>query len=734
LAQRPQQRAQQQHTGGTPGPRQFIIFDNMPKMNTRPMRQNLSEKEAYWIENLQPIAGNDLQVVPAPLFPLTLVPGKTVARQFSTSLLSDPTNPNSSLIDYIIYFATDGSATAARADNGAAVVFAPPGTFSTTPDLTTYSDSMVLIADPIAGYSSWDGAILTTNINGIACTTVAVFGGRAWLAHRRLLIWSDTLSPTTFDPTHAAGSTSVTDADLVHEITALRSLNNYLYIFGDQSVKFIGNISVTTPSVGASTTEFQIVTLASDIGCPFPMSIQSYNRIVVFCNLHGVYAIVGASVQKASDDLDGIFKRVDFFQEPCGAVTDINNIHVYCLLLRYQDPINFAVFGVQPQGQAFERSIIAVLQSRDWYLLNQGLGLISIVSLPLAETNEVSLFGSSGSDVTQLVINDNAPVTYILKTPLTAHGNIIVNKRAIRAGVALAASEPQTVTMLIESENKINEYTLKAAKPIIWRNAQHEIITFFSGPTPIAANAPLPPPGVTPLQSNASILFPTVPQTVAFNASGTLGMAFSSTVSGNITGIRVYEFPTDTIGGLAAIWTTGGVPLTSTAYPGGGGWITVTLGTPVAITAGTTYVVGFLPSNKTYYHSDLLPVTTAPLTAIQSQQATAGFTFPANVILPARWFGVDIVFDAGATPPTPPGPPGPPTPPPQPPVLGEIQFMLGPGFTVPYRSVESYGHVVGATLFGTTSNLAINAVMIEYIDADLWSDLPSLPTQHGGPP
>jgi hypothetical protein len=535
MARQPQQRQQQQQ----PGPQQFIIMDNLPKMNTRPMRQNLSEKEAYWLENLQPIAGNDLKVVPAPLPALTTVAGKTVARQFSTSLLNNPSDPNSDLVDLDIFFATDGSATAIAADNGAQTVVAPAGTFSTTPDMTTFSNEMILIADPLAGYCTWDGFTLTTGINGIKCSTVAVFAGRAWLAFRRVLTWSGTTGPTDFAAANASGDTSLTDADLVHEITALRALNNYLYIFGDQSTKFIGNITVVNPpsgTTGVSTTEFDIVTLASDIGCPSPMSILSYNRLVVFSNFHGVYMIIGASVQKVSDDLDGIFSRIDFSQEPCAALCDLNNIHLYLLLVRYQDPFDSAIFGVQPQGVFLERSIILALQTKDWFVLNQGMNLISIVSVPLSETDEISVYGSSGSDFTPLLVNDNGPVTFILKTALTAHGNIIRNKQAIKAGLALSAAIPQSITFLMESENQANSYTLEAARPIIWRVPPGHIIT----------------------------------------------------------------------------WT-----------------------------------------NNTGAH---------------------------------------------------------------------IQFMVGPAFAVPYLSVDAYGHLLGATAFSTTSNMAISAVMIEYIDADLWSE------------
>lgn len=451
------------------------------------MRQNLTEKEAYWIENLQPIAGNDLKVVPAPFLPLTTLGGKTVTRMFPTALLSDPTDPNSALIDYIVFFATDGSATAVRADNGDSIEFALPGTFSTTPDATTFSDSYFLMVDPLAGYCSWDGTTFTQGINGLFGTTLAVFAGRVWIANRRLLTWTGTVGPFDFDTANASGNTTVTDADLVHEITALRALNNYLYIFGDQSVKFIGNVTVVNPQagqVGVSTTEFSIVTLASDIGCPFPMSIISYNRLVMFANKQGVYAIIGASVQKASSDLDGIWMRIDWSQEPSAAINDLNAIHNYCILIRYQDPDNWPVFGVEPQGAIRTRSVIAMFQEKLWYLTQQGMDLMAITSVPLSETNQVETFGSSGSDLTWLLSNTDTPVTWILKTALSAHNNVIVNKHAIRGGIAMSATEPQSMTFLAESENQKNSYTLTAGRPIVWRNANHDIISFVNDDNP----------------------------------------------------------------------------------------------------------------------------------------------------------------------------------------------------------------------------------------------------------
>lgn len=659
MARPPQRRPPQ--GGGTPGPagHKFILFDDLPKMNTKPMRQNLTEQEAAWMENLQPVAGNDLVVVPAPLFALTNVVGKTVSRMFPAAIRTTVADPTAPTDDLIIFFATDGSATAINAADGYQVEFAPPGTFVTPSDMTTYNGERILIADPGvtnpsapggftgAGYSTWDGATfvsaggvspnfnisnvgtgytsqpavtisggsgsgatayavvsggqvvqivltnpgtgylptdqLTVSISGgggsgatatvvpwprIQATSVAVFQGRVWTSFRRTINYTGTAGFDDTDPANAAGFFEITDADLVHEIVGLRALNNYLTIFGDQSVKQIGGIAVQpAPTnsagqpVGSPTTNFQVLTLASDIGCPFIMSVLSYNRLTVFANKQGVYAIYGATVMKESDELDGIFRRVDWTQEPTAALFDLNNIHCYSLMVRYQDPDNIPVFGVAAQGGIHERSLILVQQtgrqSKAWWCMNQGMDLAAIMSLPMLATDEVEMFGTSGNDITWLVADPSTAVTWILKTPLSAHGNLIKAKTGIKAGIALSASEPVHLSMSVDTENKSNVYELHASRPIRWRNKDDQFINFA--------------------------------------------------------------------------------------------------------------------------------VNTANPTVMPAAEDQPGV----------------IRLDTRAAP-------------------GELRFMIGPGFQLPYASVDAYGRVIGITAYATNTNLALNALMIEYSEADDW--------------
>ena len=72
-----------------------------------------------------------------------------------------------------------------------------------------------------------------------------------------------------------------------------------------------------------------------------------------------------------------------------------------------------------------------------------------------------------------------------------------------------------------------------------------------------------------------------------------MGMQFQSSAAGQITGIRYYEPYGETGTHTGRIWSGTGTQLASVAFnwETGSGWQTATLGTPLNISANTTYVV-----------------------------------------------------------------------------------------------------------------------------------------------
>jgi hypothetical protein len=309
------------------------------------------------------------------------------------------------------------------------------------------------LTNPGAGYLASDvltvgfsggggtGAAATAHVfpfisNG---TTIAVFQGRVWLGAGRLLQYTGTKGFDDFNAANASGSLTISDADLVHAITALRSYNNYLFIMGDQSVKQIGNISL---NAAGNVTIFTILTLSSDQGTIYTPSCGSFNRVFMFANTNGIYAVFGSSVQKISDDLDGIFKLIDFSQQPQCAIADINNIHHIVFLVRYKDPVTGP------------RSILLAFTGKKWFVINQGNALAAITTASTLASGKTLTFATSGSDITQVLANLAAPVTFKLQTSLTHHGNAAQKKKIINGGLAVTlASGTGNIVVNYDTEN-----------------------------------------------------------------------------------------------------------------------------------------------------------------------------------------------------------------------------------------------------------------------------------------
>jgi len=291
-------------------------------------------------------------------------------------------------------------------------------------------------------------------------TTLAVFAGRVWLGGGRTMTWTGTGGFDDGAAADASGSTTITDADLVHQITALRSLNNFLWIFGDNSIKQIGTVSVQ-----AAITVFTIVTLSSDIGTTFPQSIASYNRLVLFANKVGIYAVLGSSVQKISQEMDGIFQNIDFSVAPSAALNDINNIRCYLLLVRYIDP-----------RQQRTRTLLLTFQNKIWFVCAQGDSLQAMASAVIA--GALQTYASSGADVTQILAINTAPVAIFLQTALAHHNKPHMGKRALRASTTQTSGSIGTMTFTIDTENgSINE-NYAVSFPINWLNAALQTVTW----------------------------------------------------------------------------------------------------------------------------------------------------------------------------------------------------------------------------------------------------------------
>ncbi len=137
------------------------------------------------------------------------------------------------------------------------------------------------------------------------------------------------------------------------------------------------------------------------------------------------------------------------------------------------------------------------------------------------------------------------------------------------------------------------------------------------------------------------------PDTVQVN----LGMRFVTSQSGNITGIKYYKGAGDNGTHTGSLWTSTGTLLATATFTNEtqSGWQTVTFNSPVAVTAGTTYVASY-HSNGHYASTGGYFSTTYTNGPLSAPAASNGvYAYGTGNLFPSSSFGatnywVDIVF------------------------------------------------------------------------------------------
>lgn len=140
-----------------------------------------------------------------------------------------------------------------------------------------------------------------------------------------------------------------------------------------------------------------------------------------------------------------------------------------------------------------------------------------------------------------------------------------------------------------------------------------------------------------------------------------VGVKFSASVNGTITGLRFYKGSANTGTHVGHLWSSTGTLLATATFSGetASGWEQVSFSSPIAITAGTTYVASYHTNGN---YSDTQNYFTTSVTNGQLSAPAAGngvysygsgAIFPTNVFKSTNYF-VDVVFNGSSSTNTPP--------------------------------------------------------------------------------
>jgi hypothetical protein len=302
---------------------------------------------------------------------------------------------------------------------------------------TGYTNAANTVVTVTGGGGS--GAVLTPIVNSTKNVSIATFSGRVWIAQGRTVFYSAAGSYSDFTSV-SAGSVTLTDSTLHGNIQYLLSANNFLYIFGDDSINVFSDVIVQTNG----TTVFTNTNVSASVGSKRPDAIFPYFRSVLFMNDYGVYALVGSTTSKISDQLDGIIPNIDFASPIYAGQVLLNNILCAAFNFRYYD-------GVFTNSY---RYIQAVFFEKKWFITSQGNSLAYITSVPVG--GKITLFGTSGRELYQLYANSTSNVTSIVQTALLPMGDPIRTKQALKVGIEATASNatPFVMNVTVDNENR----------------------------------------------------------------------------------------------------------------------------------------------------------------------------------------------------------------------------------------------------------------------------------------
>lgn len=283
---------------------------------------------------------------------------------------------------------------------------------------------------------------------------IASFSGRVWIASGRTLYYTAVGTNNDFSSV-SAGNIIFNDETLIGDITQIVSANNFLYVFGINSINVISDVRINTLT-GA--TLYTNTNISAAVGSDLSNAMIPYFRSIMFMNRYGVYALVGSTTSKISDALDGMFQYIDFTKPISAGQVLLYNILCAAFSFTYKDP----VLG--------SRVIQAVFFDKKWFFTSQD-NLKYMVAVPI--TGSSTLFSTTGTDLQKLYQDSTAPIITTIQTALLGMGNIIRDKQALKFGVeaVLQSVSGSYIDVSVDSENSSSQYqTLYNSKPITWEN------------------------------------------------------------------------------------------------------------------------------------------------------------------------------------------------------------------------------------------------------------------------
>jgi hypothetical protein len=332
-------------------------------------------------------------------------------------------------------------------------------------DNFTSVPTVTIAAPPTLSGNANATVIGVPNLEEIAA--VSTFSGRVWVATGRTVTFSSATSPTDFTSL-SAGAETITDSTLRGNIQNMVSANNFLYIFGEDSINVFSDVRITN----TGDTLFTNTNVSASVGSKLKYAVYPYFRSVLFMNNYGVYALVGSTTSKISDQLDGIFPYIDFTKPVTAGQVLLNNI--LCAAF------NFYLNSSFPTTTG-DRFVQCVFFEKKWFVTSQG-ALRYVSSAPVGGL--INMYGVTDTALFKLYGDATANISSEIQTSLSPMKDPIRTKQALKFGVEATLTTGGTLNVTVDSESGSSPlYVLN--NTVTWFNNQGVTLSWLNNSSQI---------------------------------------------------------------------------------------------------------------------------------------------------------------------------------------------------------------------------------------------------------
>lgn len=213
---------------------------------------------------------------------------------------------------------------------------------------------------------------------------LSTFSGRAVLVSAsRSRTYSAPGSYTDFTTVDGAITLNLTDSVFPGSIVRILSALEVLWIIGPGAVNADSNVQLGSGNI----TTVSDTNIVSNVGTLWPSSVSSFFRTFLFLTPYGVYAIVGATPQKLSEQLDQLFPQLSFGSDQPSGICALTRVFIWCQLVTYNDP-----------DTGTSQPILLCLNKNSWFAAYQG-PLTWITSLINITSGNPELWGTDGTNI-----------------------------------------------------------------------------------------------------------------------------------------------------------------------------------------------------------------------------------------------------------------------------------------------------------------------------------------------